>query len=51
MGFFDALVSTATLPLAVVADTLTLGGLTNGEKKPYTLQKLDKIVEDLTEDL
>lgn len=36
------------LPVAVVKDVLTLGGVaTKGELEPYTKDKVDEIIEDL----
>ena len=47
MSLFAAIVRTvvnvATLPLAVVKDALTLGGVVVDEPKSYTEQKLDQI--------
>lgn len=48
MGFFGKLVATAinvaTLPVAIVKDTVTLGNVGNG--RPYTVQKLEQIKEE-----
>ena len=53
MGLFSALVKvtidTITLPVAVVKDVMTLGGVATGEDKPYTVQKLEQIKKDAEE--
>lgn len=50
MGLFSALtkitVDVITLPIDIVKDVVTLGGVATDQDKPYTLQKLDKIKED-----
>jgi hypothetical protein len=50
MGFFKGLVNTLVdvleLGPAVVADVLTLGGISTDQKKPYTIQKLEDIKDD-----
>ncbi len=47
MSLFGKLVRTtinlATLPVAVVKDAVTLGGVASEQDKPYTIQKLDQI--------
>ncbi len=51
MGFFGKLVkaaiNTATLPLSVVADVVTVGNVLDGE--PFTKSKVEKILKDLEE--
>lgn len=44
------LVNTAVLPVAIVKDVVTLGGVATGEAKPYTAQQLEKIKEEAEED-
>lgn len=34
-------------PVAVVADTLTLGGLTTDKKKPYTAEALANVLKNV----
>ena len=50
MGLFSAIVKVGvdivTLPVDIVKDAVTLGGVATEQKKPYTLQKLDQIKED-----
>lgn len=50
MGLFSALVKVAvdvvTLPVAVVKDAATLGGVCTGESESYTAQKLKEIKKD-----
>lgn len=50
MGLFGALVRTAvnvvSLPVAVVKDVATLGGVCTGEDEPYTVQKLKQIKDE-----
>jgi hypothetical protein len=42
-------VNVATLPVAVVKDVVTLGGVCTQEEKPYTQQKLEQIKEEAAE--
>ena len=51
MSLFGKLVKTAVnlaaIPVDVAKDILTLGGVsTKGEFKPYTQERIDKLVED-----
>lgn len=50
MGLFSAItkvvIDVATLPVDVVKDVFTLGGVCTGRDKPYTVQKLEQIKED-----
>lgn len=50
MSLFGKIVRTtinvATLPVAVVQDVLTLGGVMTGQEVPYTEQKLEQIKEE-----
>ena len=50
MGFFDALVRTvvnvATLPVDIVKDVATFGGIFTDQEKPYTVQKLEQIKDE-----
>lgn len=50
MSLFSALVKVAvdvaTLPVAVVKDVFTLGGVATEQDKPYTAQKLQQIKDD-----
>ena len=47
MGLFSAMVKIVldvmTFPVAVVKDIVTLGGISSGQPKSYTAQKLDQI--------
>lgn len=43
-------VNTALLPVAVVKDVCTLGGVATGEPEPYTLQQLQKIKDEAGEE-
>lgn len=45
----EATVKTVFLPVAVVADVVTLGGAVTGEGKPYTIQQIESIAEDIDE--
>jgi hypothetical protein len=36
-------------PIALVADTLTLGGALTDTKEPYTVTALDKVVKNVQE--
>jgi hypothetical protein len=50
MSLFGAIVRTvvnvATLPVAIVKDVFTLGGVCTEQDKPYTAQKLEQIKEE-----
>lgn len=54
MSLFGKLVKTAVnvvaLPAEIVRDVYSLGGVATGQEKPYTLQRIDKLVEDADED-
>ena len=47
MGLFGKLVATtinvATLPVAVVKDVVTLGGIATDKRQPYIVEKLEQI--------
>ena len=45
-GLTKAVVSTVTLPVAVVADVVTLGGVLN-DKPCYTKKQAEKIMEGI----
>jgi hypothetical protein len=51
MGLFGSILSTvintASLPVAVVKDVLTLGGAITETDEPYTVMKAKEIDEDL----
>ena len=53
MGFFgkllDATVNVALTPIDVVKDVVTLGGVLTDEEKPYTQQRIEKVVEKVEE--
>lgn len=42
-------VNVATLPLAVVKDVLTLGGVITENGEPYTVEKLRQIKDEASE--
>lgn len=42
-------VNTVTLPVEVVKDVFTLGGIATEQRKPYTLQQLEKIKDEASE--
>ena len=50
MGLFSAIVKIgvdlARLPVAVVKDVITLGGISTEQEKPYVAQILDDIRDD-----
>jgi hypothetical protein len=39
-------INTALLPVAVVKDVVTLGGVATGKAEPYTSQQLEKIKDE-----
>ena len=45
----EAAIKTVTLPVAVVADVVTMGGALNDRDKPYTIQQLESIKDDIDE--
>ena len=51
MSIFSKLVKvgidTVLTPVAVVADVVTLGGISSGKDKPYTQDQLEKIKKTL----
>ena len=53
MGLFSglarAVVAVAVLPVDVVADIATLGGVNTGQDEPYTAQRARKIMDALNE--
>jgi hypothetical protein len=46
---FKTLIHTATSPIDVAKDVVTLGGVLTDEDEPYTKKKLSKILEDIEE--
>lgn len=50
-GFIESLakaaVSVVTVPVAVVADVITLGGSLNDKDQPYTADALEDLVDNL----
>jgi hypothetical protein len=42
-------VNTALVPVAVVKDVLTLGGVATGEHKPYTVQQIERLKDEAGE--
>ena len=50
MGLFGKIVSTAvnvaTLPVALVKDVVTLGGVASSQSEPYLAQKLKQIKDE-----
>lgn len=44
---FRAAYDIATLPVAAVADVVTLGGALVDKEQPYTVEKAKRIVDDL----
>lgn len=47
-GFIAKVVETVVkVPVAVAADVATLGGALTDEKKPYTAQVVEKLVEEV----
>jgi len=47
-SLFKATVGIATLPIDVVKDVFTFGGIAT-EQEPYTKQKIEEIADDLDE--
>lgn len=50
-GIFEdlakAVVSVVTVPVAVVADVVTLGGVLTDQEKPYTASAVSDLVQNL----
>ena len=53
MGLFGKLLKTTfdvvTLPVDVIKDVATMGGVLTDENKPYTAQKFERLGDDLEE--
>jgi hypothetical protein len=53
MSFFGNLVKGALdivlVPVDVVKDVATMGGLLTDQRKPYTVTRIEKVVEDIEE--
>lgn len=53
MGFFGkmvkAAIDTASLPVAVLKDMATMGGVTTDQRSPYTIKKFKDIGRDIEE--
>ena len=53
MGLFGKILKTTfdvvTLPVDVVKDVATMGGVLTDENKPYTAQKFERLGDDLEE--
>lgn len=51
MGLFKSLgkavIGIVALPVDLTADALTLGGVLTDQRKPYTAQRAEKIMENL----
>lgn len=43
-------VNTALVPVAVVKDVCSLGGVVTDQPKPYTMQALEKLKDEARED-
>ena len=39
-------VNTVAIPIDVTKDVLTLGGVVTDQRKPYTAQRIEKLVDD-----
>jgi hypothetical protein len=50
MKLFKLIEDVVKLPVAVVKDTITLGGTLNGDNEPQTLKTLKDIDEDIFEE-
>ena len=42
-------INTITLPVAVAKDVITLGGVSTGQRTPYTVQKLQQIKDEASD--
>ena len=53
MGLFGKILKTTfdvvTLPVDVIKDVATMGGVLTDENKPYTAQKFERLGDDLEE--
>ena len=43
-------VNTALVPVAVVKDVLTLGGIATEQREPYTVQQIEKLKDEAREE-
>jgi hypothetical protein len=48
-SLLKATVAVVTTPVDVVADVVTMGGAMTDQDKPYTAQKLEKVMENLSD--
>jgi len=48
--FIRTVVNVVTLPVAVVKDIGTLGGVATDQREPYTVQKLKQLKDEASED-
>jgi len=48
-GLILAGMDTAMLPVKIVQDMCSLGGVVNDKKEPYTVEQLKKIREDIAD--
>lgn len=46
-GLAKAAVATVTLPIAVAADVVTMGGALNDKSQPYTADSVSSIIKNL----
>jgi hypothetical protein len=46
-NLISATVNTALLPVSVVKDTITCGGLLTDDEEPATLSRIKKIIQDV----
>ena len=44
---FKAVVNTVTLPVAVVADVVTMGGVLSDKEQPYTATQAQEILKNI----
>lgn len=53
MGFFGKLIKagidTVSIPVAIVKDVATMGGVLTDQRRPYTIKKLKDIGDDIQE--
>ena len=50
LGLLKAIVEVVKLPVDVAADVLTMGGAVNDKPRPYTAERLKRVMRKLNED-
>lgn len=49
-GLLKAVVEVIKLPVDIAADVVTMGGVMTDKRKPYTAERLERVMDKLNED-